>query len=221
MKLVRFVRGRPVSRRVAAVLLAAVAMVVAAGIGATDAPEHPLGQPSRAAAAPTTTTTNPAARPKAQRVKLPTPVRPPDDPYAYEPEILLGTIEIPRIGLSHPLYEGVSLMSIDRGPSHWPGTAMPGKLGNAVIAGHRVTRTHPFREIDQLQPGDQVIFTVRGKRSVYSVTGSEVVTPDAMHVVDQHAKYTATLFACHPPGSARFRYIVHLTLVGPRPTQPR
>ena len=220
MRLVRFVRGRPLSRKVTAVLVAAIAMVLAAGIGATDAPESPVDHTTAAAAEPTTTT-KPAARPKATRVKLPTPVRPPADPYAYEPQILLGTIEIPRIGLSHPLYEGVSLMSIDRGPSHWPGTAMPGKLGNAVIAGHRVTRTHPFREIDQLQPGDQVIFSVRGKRSVYAVTGSEVVTPDAMHVIDQHAKYTATLFACHPPGSARFRYIVHLTLVGPRPTQPR
>ena len=31
-------------------------------------------------------------------------------------------------------------------------------IGNAVFAGHRVTHTHPFLDVDQLAPGDQVIF---------------------------------------------------------------
>ena len=140
------------------------------------------------------------------------PVSVPADPYANEPLIEIGTIEIPKIGLSHRLFEGISLRSIDRGPSHWPGTAMPGESGNAVFAGHRVTRTKPFRNIDQLVVGDEVIFTIAGERWTYSVTGSEVVTPDALRIVEQTPNATATLFACHPPGSARFRYVVHLAL---------
>lgn len=143
---------------------------------------------------------------------LPTPVAPPADPYAYEPHVVLGTIEIPRLGLFLPLNQGISLMSIDRGPSHWPGTALPGEPGNTVVAGHRVTHGGPFRNIDQLQSGDSVIFTVDGRRSTYVVTGSDVVTPDAMHIVDQTPEPTATLFACHPPGSAKYRYVVRLAL---------
>ena len=145
-------------------------------------------------------------------VPLPTPVRPPDDAYAPEAAVVLGTIEIPRLGLSVPLNQGISLHSIDRGPSHWPGTALPGDPGNVVIAGHRATHTAPFRHIDQLQAGDAVVFNVGGERSTYRVTGHEVVTPDAMRIVEQTPEPTATLFACHPPGSARYRYVVTLAL---------
>jgi len=140
------------------------------------------------------------------------PVEPPLDPYANEPLVVLGTMEIPKIGVAAPLHQGISLKSIDRGPSHWPGTALPGQVGNAVIAGHRVTRTRPFRNIDQLVPGDEVIFTVGGVRWAYVVTGHEVVTPDGFHILDPTPTATATLFACHPPGSARYRYVVHLAL---------
>jgi LPXTG-site transpeptidase (sortase) family protein len=150
--------------------------------------------------------------PVAPAKPLPTPVDPPKDPYAPEPEVVLGTIEIPRLGLDLPLNQGISLNSIDRGPSHWPGTALPGDPGNVVIAGHRVTATAPFRDIDQLEPGDAVVFTVGDRRSTYRVVGHEVVTPDAMRIVEQTPQPTATLFACHPPGSAKYRYVVSLVL---------
>lgn len=145
------------------------------------------------------------------------PVDPPANAYAEEPLVVIGTIEIPKLGLSVPLHEGVSLRSIDEGPSHWPGTAMPGRTGNTVIAGHRVTHTKPFRHIDSLVPGDEIIFVVGGLRSVYTVTGSEVVTPDDTWIVDQTTEATATLFACHPPGSARYRWVVHAALASTLP----
>jgi sortase A len=48
----------------------------------------------------------------------------------------------------------------------------------------------------------------------YTFAGNEIVPPNAMRIVNQSADKTATLFACHPPGSARFRFVVHLTYVG-------
>jgi len=140
------------------------------------------------------------------------PVDVPADPYAEEPLVEIGTIEIPKINLVHPIFHGISLRTIDHGPSHWPGSAMPGEVGNAVFSGHRVTHTKPFRDIDRLTPGDQVVFTVNGVRSTYVVTGNEIVTPEGMHIVEPTATPTATLFACHPPGSARYRFVVHLAL---------
>ena len=156
-------------------------------------------------AVPTTVAAAPAAPAQA-------PVRPPKNPYQPEPVVELGTIEIPKINLVHQVYEGISLRTIDRGPGHWPGTAMPGQVGNSVFAGHRVTHSHPFRNIDQLVPGDEVFFNTGGGRHRYVVTGSEVVTPKALHITNQGPTPTATIFACHPPGSARFRYVVHLSL---------
>ena len=157
---------------------------------------------------PEITTTAP---PTATSVR--TPVTPPRDPYAAEPIREIGVIEIPKIGLRHTLYHGISLRNIDMGPSHWPGSALPGETGNVVIAGHRVTHSRPFRNIHQLVVGDLVHFEVAGVRTTYAVTGSEVVPPTAMHIVDQTPTPTGTLFACHPPGSARQRYVVHLGLV--------
>ncbi len=137
----------------------------------------------------------------------------PDDPYAPEPLVEIGTIEIRKLGLNHRVFHGITLRSIDHGPSHWPGSALPGERGSAVFAGHRVTHSRPFRNLDQLVPGDHVFFTVEGTRSSYVVTGHEIVSPSGMHIVEPTPTPTATLFACHPPGSARFRYVVHLALV--------
>lgn len=166
-----------------------------------------------APAAPATTVVSPASVAPAGR-----PVAVPKDPYANEPLLEIGTIEIPKIGLKHRIFEGITLRTIDNGPSHWPGTAMPGQRGNAVFAGHRVTKTKPFRNIDQLVPGDEVIFNIGPTRSVYRVTGSKIVTPKALEIVNPTPTATATLFACHPPGSAKFRYVVLLDLVVPENT---
>ena len=87
---------------------------------------------------------------------------------------------------------------------------MPGQQGNVVIAGHRVSHDKPFRNVDKLEPGDDVIFTTDAGRFVYEVTGVEVVGPEALWIVDQTADFTGTLFACHPPGSTRQRIVVHL-----------
>lgn len=160
--------------------------------------------------APTTSTTL-----SPEEAAFPQPSRPidvPDDPYASEPVVKIGTIRIPKIGLVSDIYQGVTLRNIDNGPSHWPGTALPGEPGNAVFAGHRVTHTHPFRDIDQLVPGDTVTFTVAGVVTTYVVTGHEIVMPTDMAVVTQTAAPTATLFACHPPHFATYRYVVHLAL---------
>jgi len=145
------------------------------------------------------------------------PIDPPENAYAPEPHVVIGSIEIPKLGLSVPLNQGISLRTIDRGPSHWPGTAIPGRVGNTVIAGHRVTHTKPFRHIDSLVPGDEIIFVSEGIRSVYAVTGHEVVTPDRTDIVNQTPDAIATLFACHPPGSARYRYVVRAALVSTSP----
>jgi sortase A len=205
------------TRRLLSVFVAGLFLASLGGVWfAQRAPARPAAVAAPAVAVtttvpPTTTTTAPpvAAASAAQRSR-PTDV--PPDPYAAEPVREIGTIEIPKIGLVHPIMEGITLRNIDHGPSHWPGTAMPGDVGNTVFAGHRVTHTHPFLRIDALEPGDEVIFTIGAVRSVYVVTSHEIVTPKNLGIVNQTTTKTGTLFACHPPHSASFRYVVHLAL---------
>jgi len=160
----------------------------------------------------TSTSTTIAPTTTAVPATLPDPESPPADPRAAEALTQVGTIEIPKIGVSKSMYEGITLTTLDHGPGHWPGTAMPGQLGNVVIAGHRVSHDKPFRNIDKLVPGDDVIMTTADGSFDYKVISTEIVNPDALWIVDQTPDYTATLFACHPPGSTRQRIVVHLAL---------
>ena len=89
---------------------------------------------------------------------------------------------------------------------------MPGHVGNVVIGGHRTSHDKPFRNVDRLVVGDEVILSSDEGRFVYKVTSTEVVTPDAIWIIDQTDAFTATLFACHPVGSTRERIVIHLEL---------
>jgi sortase A len=199
-------------------MLAAWVAIAALGLWAVtnDArPEITLAAPvvtTTTTLPPATTTTAPPPPPPTTAAQPARPVDPPTNHYAPEPIRVIGTIEIPKLGLRSSLGEGISLRNIDLNPSHWPGTAMPGQPGNVVVAGHRVTHTKPFRHIDQLVPGDEVFFIVGSARYRYVATGSEVVTPRQTEIVNQTSDATGTLFACHPLGSARSRYVVHLKL---------
>lgn len=148
-------------------------------------------------------------------VPQPTRTRPidvPADPYAPEEIVEIGTIEIPKLGVRQRLMHGVTLRNIDLGPSHWPGSALPGETGNMVVAGHRVTHSRPFRNIDQLTVGDQIVVRAKGMKATYRVAFSFVVTPDRTDIANDTGTPSLTLFACHPPGSARQRYVVRADL---------
>jgi len=89
---------------------------------------------------------------------------------------------------------------------------MPGQVGNVVVAAHRTSHGGPFRNIDQLVAGDKVEFNTGTGVIEYTVTGTQIVEPDAIWIVDPTSTPTATLFACHPPGSTRQRIVVNLEL---------
>ncbi|MBU3688739.1 MAG: hypothetical protein B7C54_12540 [Acidimicrobiales bacterium mtb01] len=138
---------------------------------------------------------------------LPTPIAPPG-PDEVDPEVLMGTMEIPALMMSSPIYEGITDPTFDRGVGWWPGTARPGEPGNVVLGGHRTSTPRPFRHLELLEPGDEIVFTIDTGVFVYRVTGTQIVEPEAMWIVDQTPLATATLFACHPPGSTKERIVV-------------
>lgn len=222
----RMWRTRRAPLRRATVALAALLLLAACGSDSTSTSvatdDNPtMAGPTVTGAPRQTTTTSIAGNAPATTIidatttteePLPQPVNAPTDARADEPRVDLGTIEIPKINVTKPLLEGITLTTLDAGPGHWPGSAMPGKLGNVVVAGHRTSHDRPFRNLDKLAPGDEVIFTTADGRFVYKVVDTSIVTPDAMYIVSQTRAYTATLFACHPVGSTKERIVVHLQL---------
>src|SRR4051812_35885545 len=157
----------------------------------------------------TTTSTTTTTAPPIQQSQ---PIAPPTDVNAKEPVIELGRIRIPTIGVDMPLYEGIRLSTLDLGPGHWPGTAMPGEVGNVVVGGHRTSKHRVFRHIDQLVAGDQIIFDDANGEHVYIVNRVEIVSPTDVWIITPTDTPTATLFACHPPGSTRQRIVVFADL---------
>jgi sortase (surface protein transpeptidase) len=83
------------------------------------------------------------------------------------------------------------------------------------VAGHRTTYSKPFADLDQLVAGDQVIFTTPEGTFTYEVRGVIIVPESHIGIAAQSDAHTATLFACHPKGSATHRIVAKLRLLNP------
>jgi sortase A len=167
--------------------------------------------PSTTTSTTTTTSSTSSTTTTVPVTSAPIPV--PGDLYSSEPVIQLGSIEIPKIGVDMTMYEGIRMTTLDYGPGHWPGSAMPGQAGNIVVAGHRTSKHRVFRNVDQLVAGDEIIFHDDNGTHTYAVREIAIVPPSAVWIVDPTDTPTATLFACHPPGSTRERIVVFADLV--------
>ena len=127
----------------------------------------------------------------------------------------IAIIEMPSIGVSKYVVAGVATADLKRGPGHFPTTVGFGQLGNSAIAGHRTTYGEPFRKIDDLAIGDEIVITdLLGRRFVYLVTGQQIVRPEDSWVVSttDPDKAVLTLTTCHPEFSASQRLIVSAEL---------
>lgn len=135
----------------------------------------------------------------------------------------IALIRIPKLGsdYSYVIIEGVGVDDLRKGPGHYPGTALPGGLGNFVVSGHRTTYLAPFNRVDELTAGDKILVDTRDTQYVYQVTGEKVVAPDELDVTDPvpfhpgqaPTDHLITLTTCHPKYSASHRLIVFGRLV--------
>lgn len=149
---------------------------------------------------------------------------PPGPPAAGTP---VAVLYIPRLGpgWSRVVVEGVAPADLKKGPGHYPGTALPGQVGNVGIAGHRATNGEPFRDLDRLRPGDPVVLQTADGYFTYTVDRSSVVLPtqvDVLLPVPQRpgvAPTTSllTLTTCEPRWASTYRLIVFAHLVGQQP----
>ena len=130
---------------------------------------------------------------------------------------LIGRLEIPALGLSVPVLENDDAATLVKGVGHIPRTAVPGGLGNLVLAGHRDTFFRPLRRV---QPGmKSEVVTPRGTFR-YTVDRTEIVLPSQVEVMDVGAQPEMTLITCYPfdfIGPAPKRFIVHAHLVSVDP----
>jgi sortase A len=119
-----------------------------------------------------------------------------------------GRIDIPRIGVSSVMIEGVTPRNLRVAVGHIPGTALPGEPGNAVIAGHRDTF---FRKLRELRKDDIIILSAVYGSYRYSVAAIRIVQPGNLAVMDYSTEPVLTLITCYPfyyVGPAPQRFVV-------------
>ncbi|EFC85864.1 class E sortase [Parafrankia sp. EUN1f] len=134
----------------------------------------------------------------------------------------IAVLRVPRFGTDYApvVVEGVSTADLRRGPGHFPGSAMPGEIGNFVVSGHRTTYGKPFSRVDELKVGDPIVVEVADRYFTYRVTRSEIVDPHRLdvtypvpgHLGEAPTKARMTLTTCHPRFSAKSRLIVFAEL---------
>jgi sortase A len=132
----------------------------------------------------------------------------------------IARIIIPLINIDAIVVELWGLDDVEnlkKGPGHIPDTAYPGQPGNMVISGHRTTYGAPFRHIEELTTGSEIILVTAENRYTYEVYAQRIVAPTDLTVLEQDGDPKLTLTACHPWYSAAQRIVVIAKLVSAEP----
>ena len=125
---------------------------------------------------------------------------------------LMGTVRIPRIGVTLPIRHGSDEAALANGAGHLYGTSLPvgGKGTHTVITAHRgVPDKELFTRLDELRKGDVFYLTVAGRTIAYKVFRIMQVGPqDTSHVRIRKGMDLATLLTCTPYGVNTRRLLV-------------
>jgi sortase A len=120
----------------------------------------------------------------------------------------IGKVKVPTIGVDSVVLQGTDAATLKKGPGHYPKTGLPGQRKTIGIAGHRTTYLAPFRDIDDVDKGDEVILEMPYGTFTYEVEKTEIVDPTQVEIVRDVGHERVVLTACHPLYSAAQRYAI-------------
>ncbi|MBB4784100.1 class E sortase [Streptomyces rapamycinicus] len=155
------------------------------------------------------------------------------DPGTFSPGQGFAIIYIPKLDVKAPIAEGIDKHKVlDRGMVGHYGksplkTAMPwDKKGNFALAGHRNTHGEPFRYINRLKPGDEIVVETQSRYYTYAMSSILPQTsPSNTGVIKpvppgsgftEPGRYI-TLTTCTPEFTSTYRMIVWGKMVDERP----
>lgn len=124
----------------------------------------------------------------------------------------LGRIVLPTLGQRFVIVAGDEPADLRKGPGVYPDTPLPGVGGTTAIAGHRTTYLAPFRNLDDLDRGDEVRLEMPYGDFTYRVESRRIVEPGDVSVIRPVGYERVVLTACHPLYSAAQRIVVSARL---------
>lgn len=128
----------------------------------------------------------------------------------------IGILTIPKIGARLPVTAGVTEEQLKISEGWVMQTAPIGSVGNAVVAGHRsYTWGRHFNRLDELEAGDEIIYTKQGGETMrFVVYETLTVEPDdpAVFAAPPVGQAQLTLYTCTPVRIATHRLVVRAML---------
>jgi sortase A len=136
-------------------------------------------------------------------------------------EYAVYTLAIPKLGIDHAVVRS-DHTDLKQSLIQYPGTALPGNLGNTVIFGHSVLPQffNPqnyltiFSTLHTLKPGDTIEVTADGATFTYKISEMYEAMPDDLSPLGQvyNGRYM-TLITCTPPGTYLRRLIIKAHII--------
>lgn len=125
---------------------------------------------------------------------------------------VMGYVDIPKIGVTLPIYHGTNEAVLTVAIGHLAGTSLPvGGLGtHCCVSGHRgLPSARLFTDLDLLDVGDLFTFTVLDRKLTYEVDQIRTVLPAELDdLAIDPSRDLATLVTCTPYGVNSHRLLV-------------
>ncbi len=145
------------------------------------------------------------------------------------PEMMANMLIIERLGIETPIIyveradEEAFQEGLENGVAHYPGTARIGENGNPYIFGHssdyiwsRGRYKTILARLPRIKIGEEIIASDHaGKKFVYKVIETKVVSPKELSVLDQrgYQRKLLTVQTSYPVGTALRRFVAIAELV--------
>jgi sortase A len=126
----------------------------------------------------------------------------------------VAVLDIPRLGEKEVVVNGTGAADLQEGPGLMANTALPGRPGNAVIAGRRVTYGAPFGRLASLVPGDTMHVVDGAGSFTFRVVRSSVVASGGRAHVARSGDAWLTLVTSNSSVRPSGQYAILARLVG-------
>jgi len=121
-------------------------------------------------------------------------------------------LEIPTLSGDYPIVQGDDWEQLKKGIGQYVGSGQPGQAGNVVLSGHNDIYGEPFRYLDRLKPGDEIVVSTERQAYTYIVDEVRVVGPTDVWVMAPTEHAQVTLISCYPYRVNTRRIVVFATL---------
>ena len=130
---------------------------------------------------------------------------------------IMGYVEIPKIGVSLPIYHGTNNSTLERGVGHLLGSSLPvgGESTHSVLTAHSgMASQKMFSDLDRMKIGDVFYLDILGERLAYQVDQIKTVLPyDTTYLQTEIGSDLCTLVTCTPFGVNTHRLLVRGTRI--------